>query len=380
MICVRHHTFLNQKYGIFYLDNLLMIGKSQRNPKYLIPQNIEKVIIWCINDNQQLQGFEIFVNGKKKWFDMSHHQTKQLMQILKGKFLYKNMFSFYQFQYIIGVGNFSKVIKVFNIIEKEFYACKVLKLAQFDDFKNELSILLSLDHPNIIKVKEVYLEDKQIWLITELIEGGTLKEYLQKIIEITQFEVYIIMKQILNIVQYLHSKGYIHRDIKPENILLSQYHDPSKLYIIDFGLTAKKEDVAIRYPNCGTPGYIAPEVINFDPNHPYDEQSDIFSCGVLLHKILYGIDLFDGSFYSEVYYQNQQFRLEQEQFENNKFEPLLKGMLRENPSTRLTATQALEMLEQIFVTKNEDYKVNDTDSGIQQLKTLSIQTMKRLEN
>ena len=55
--------------------------------------------------------------------------------------------------------------------------------------------------------------------------------------------------------------------------------------MIDFGLTAKKEDVATRYPNCGTPGYIAPEVINFDPHHPYDELSDIFSCGVLLHKM-----------------------------------------------------------------------------------------------
>lgn len=50
-------------------------------------------------------------------------------------------------------------------------------------------------------------------------------------------------------------------------------------------MTAKKEDVAIRYPNCGTPGYIAPEVINFNPDHPYDELSDIFSCGVLLHKM-----------------------------------------------------------------------------------------------
>lgn len=89
-------------------------------------------------------------------------------------------------------------------MEKQYYACKILKTAQFDvsyifninkkDFKNELSILQSLDHPNIIKVKEVYLEDKQIWLITDLVEGGTLKEYLEKLTEITQFEVYIIMK------------------------------------------------------------------------------------------------------------------------------------------------------------------------------------------
>ncbi|CAD8108648.1 unnamed protein product [Paramecium primaurelia] len=379
MICVRHHTFLNQKYGIFNQDNLLMIGKSQNNPKYRIPYSIESIITWCFNENQQLQGFEIIINRKKKWFDMSHQHTIELMQVLNGRFLYRNIQAFYQFLYIIGVGSFSKVIKVFNNIEKQFYACKILKMAQFDDFKNELSILQSLNHPNIIKVKEVYLEDKQIWLITDLVEGGTLKEYLEKLTEITQFEVYIIMKQILNIVQYLHSKGYVHRDIKPENILLSQYRDPSKLYMIDFGLTAKKEDVATRYPNCGTPGYIAPEVINFDPHHPYDELSDIFSCGVLLHKIIYGADLFDGSFYSEVYFQNQQFRLEQEQFDYNEFQPLLKGMLRENPNVRLTATQALEMLEQIVTTKKDAFEVDVSDSEIQQVKTVSIQTMKRIE-
>ncbi|CAK57229.1 unnamed protein product (macronuclear) [Paramecium tetraurelia] len=387
MICVRHHTFLNQKYGIFNQDNLLMIGKSQINPKYRIPYSIESIITWSFNDSQQLQGFEMIINGKKKWFDMSPHQTFQLMQILNGRFLYRNIQAFYQFLYIIGVGSFSKVIKVFHNIEKQFYACKILKLTQFDvsynlispkDFKNEFSILQSLDHPNIIKVKEVYLEDKQIWLITDLVEGGTLKEYLEKLTEITQFEVYVIMKQILNIVQYLHSKGYVHRDIKPENILLSQYRDPSKLYMIDFGLTAKKEDVATRYPNCGTPGYIAPEVINFDPHHPYDELSDIFSCGVLLHKIIYGTDLFDGSFYSEVYFQNQQFRLEQEQFDYNEFEPLLKGMLRENPNTRLTATQALEMLEQIVANRKDVFEVEVSDSEVQQVRTVSIQTLRKL--
>lgn len=64
----------------------------------------------------------------------------------------------------------------------------------YQDFKNELSILQSLDHPNIIKVKEVFLQDKQIWLITDLVEGGTLKDYIEKLTEITQFDVYIIMK------------------------------------------------------------------------------------------------------------------------------------------------------------------------------------------
>lgn len=66
---------------------------------------------------------------------------------------------------------------------------------------------------------------------------------------------------------------------------MAEYKNISKLFLIDFGLTAKKEEIATRYPNCGTPGYIAPEVINFDPERPYDELSDIFSCGVLLYKM-----------------------------------------------------------------------------------------------
>lgn len=139
-----------------------------------------------------------------------------------------------------------------------------------------------IDHPYIAKLYEVYEGKSHLYLVMEYIKGGDLFGRVMNVKTFKIEEICFIIKQILVALEYLHQFGIFHRDVKLQNILLCS-DDKFDIKLIDFGLADfyyKKEFV---HNKCGTPGYIAPEILN-DEN--YDTKIDIFSLGIIFY-ILY---------------------------------------------------------------------------------------------
>ena len=197
----------------------------------------------------------------------------------------------YEFIKELGKGSYGQVFRCQNKINGNVYACKKMskkKIKNKDQFKTEINLLRATDHPNIIKLYEIFEDNKYIYLIMEECSGGEFFDSLAKRAKekkmYTEKECAKIFKQILEAVNYLHAHGVCHRDLKPENILFSNVADDSCLKLIDFGLSKVIEGDKNLKGAVGTTFYMAPEVITGN----YNEKCDIWACGVILYIMLCG--------------------------------------------------------------------------------------------
>ena len=200
----------------------------------------------------------------------------------------------------LGKGSFGSVYKVKHKATREIRAMKIIKNTSIGDndgaanqkFLKEIQVLRELEHPNIIKIFEYYIDNRYHYIITELLTGGELYEAILKFQKFNEKKAAYIMKQILSALNYLHSKGIVHRDIKPENILVQNdnnkksknYLDEIHIKLIDFGASNFFKENQILTLKVGSPYYIAPEVLN----KSYNEKCDIWSAGVVLYVMLTG--------------------------------------------------------------------------------------------
>ena len=249
----------------------------------------------------------------------------------------------------IGSGAFGKVYKVENIIMKQIRAMKVVKKdsINFQDdkkqFLKEIEMLMNLDHPNIIKIFEYYVDDLNYYVIMEFAEGGELYEQINKLKNFKEKHAAIIMQQLLSAVCYMHSKGIVHRDIKPENIMLeSKSSEDLSIKLIDFGTSNFIKNNQHLSMKIGTPYYIAPEVLK----KSYGYECDIWSLGVILYMLLSGTPPFDGFDDQSILQKVKigKYSLEGESWEliSNEAKDLIKKMLTYSPEKRINAEDALK--------------------------------------
>ena len=203
----------------------------------------------------------------------------------------------------IGKGSFGSVFKVHHKKTGQFRAMKVIKREtinlQDDDrkFLKEIEILIKTDHPNIIKIYEYFIDEINYYLIMEFVSGGELYDTITSWKEFSEKKAAYIMKQILSAVSYLHSIKIIHRDLKPENMLVENKRksksgeEEINIKIIDFGTCNFIEKNSKLSLKVGSPYYIAPEVLKRE----YDQECDIWSCGVILYVLLVGYPPFSGN-------------------------------------------------------------------------------------
>ncbi|KAL4331963.1 hypothetical protein GQ457_07G043210 [Hibiscus cannabinus] len=205
----------------------------------------------------------------------------------------------YEMGRTLGEGTFAKVKFARNsetgepvaikILDKE----KVLKHKMAEQIKREIATMKLIKHPNVVRLYEVMGSKTKIFIVLEFVTGGELFDKIVNNGRMREDEARKYFHQLINAVDYCHSRGVYHRDLKPENLLLDAY---GNLKISDFGLSALSKQVrddGLLHTTCGTPNYVAPEVLD---DGGYDgATADLWSCGVILFVLLAGYLPFDDS-------------------------------------------------------------------------------------
>jgi len=201
----------------------------------------------------------------------------------------------YEVQGMLGKGGFAKVYAVKCTSNKQIMACKavlrasLVKVAQIQKLKYEIKIHRELKHPNIVRYFVNFQDKERIYIIMEYCKNQTLMELVNRRKRLSEPETQYYMLEILRGVRYLHKTNVIHRDLKLGNILLDA---DMHCKIADFGLATKLLTPEQRKTTiCGTPNYIAPEVLD-GKKGGHSFEADIWSMGVIMYTLLLGIPPF----------------------------------------------------------------------------------------
>eukprot|EP00350_Pseudokeronopsis_sp_OXSARD2_P000617 CAMPEP_0170540916 /NCGR_PEP_ID=MMETSP0211-20121228/810_1 /TAXON_ID=311385 /ORGANISM="Pseudokeronopsis sp., Strain OXSARD2" /LENGTH=212 /DNA_ID=CAMNT_0010843473 /DNA_START=58 /DNA_END=696 /DNA_ORIENTATION=+ len=195
----------------------------------------------------------------------------------------------------LGQGSFAKVQRGTNKKTGEKVAIKIIakEALELEDkiaLQNEIDILTQVDHPNIVKLYEIFEDETTYYLVMELMTGGELFDQIMEKEFYSEKEAAETIRPIIDAIQYCHSLNIIHRDIKPENLLYSS-KNPEKaiIKVSDFGLARYISVKTLATTTCGTPGYVAPEILE---QKPYGKECDYWSIGVVLYILLCGFPPF----------------------------------------------------------------------------------------
>ena len=206
----------------------------------------------------------------------------------------------------LGKGGYGKVYQVRNKKTGELRACKQLSKLNISDlvkFEREIDILIKTDHPNIIKLYDVFESNHNLYLVMEECNGGVLfdkiLEHIEKEEMYSEKEAANILLQVMSAVEYCHNNGICHRDLKPENLLYLKKgnEENNPLKVIDFGLSQTIDVKKILNSKVGTAYYVSPEILQGS----YNEKCDIWSAGVILYVLLSGEPPFNGPSDSVIY-------------------------------------------------------------------------------
>uniref|UniRef100_A0A8B9EQM4 Death-associated protein kinase 1 n=1 Tax=Anser cygnoides TaxID=8845 RepID=A0A8B9EQM4_ANSCY len=267
-------------------------------------------------------------------------------------FRQENLEEHYETGEDLGSGQFAVVKKCREKNTGQQFAAKFIKKRRTkssrrgvsrEDIEREVSILKEIRHPNVITLHDVYENKTDVILILELVAGGELFDFLAEKESLTEEEATEFLKQILNGVQYLHSLQIAHFDLKPENIMLLDRNVPKpRIKIIDFGL-AHKIDFGNEFKNIfGTPEFVAPEIVNYEP---LGLEADMWSIGVITYILLSGASPFLGETKQETLANVSavNYEFEEEFFSNTSAlaKDFIRRLLVKDPKKRMTIQDSL---------------------------------------
>ncbi|TYH69851.1 hypothetical protein ES332_D05G080200v1 [Gossypium tomentosum] len=252
----------------------------------------------------------------------------------------------YEIGRTIGEGTFAKVKFARNtetgepvalkILDKE----KVLKHKMAEQIKREIATMKLIKHPNVVRLYEIMGSKTKIFIVLEYVTGGELFDKIVNNGMMREDEARRYFYQLINVVDYCHSRGVYHRDLKPENLLLDAY---GNLKVSDFGLSALSKQVrddGLLHTTCGTPNYVAPEVLD---DGGYDgATADLWSCGVILFVLLAGYLPFDDSNLMNLYKKISAAEFTCPPWLSFSAMKLITQILDPNPMTRITIPEILK--------------------------------------
>lgn len=271
----------------------------------------------------------------------------------------------YEVGKLLGQGTFAKVYHARNIVTSQSVAIKVIdkdkifKVGLMDQIKREISVMKLVRHPNIVQLYEVMATKTKIYFVLEYVKGGELFNKVAKG-RLKEDAARKYFQQLVSAVDFCHSRGVYHRDLKPENLLVDEN---GNLKISDFGLSAlaesRRQD-GLLHTTCGTPAYVAPEVIS---RKGYDgAKVDTWSCGVILFVLMAGYLPFQDSNLMEMYKKIGKAEFKCPAWFPSDVRKLVSRILDPNARSRMSITKIMETywfkkgLDSKLIRKNVEIK------------------------
>lgn len=194
----------------------------------------------------------------------------------------------------LGSGSFATVKAATRKADGTKWAVKIIakqSLGPEDEeaLKTEVAILQKVDHENIVALEQIFDCPKNFYMVMEKMTGGELFDRIVSKEKYTEDEARQVIRKIAEALKYCHDMGIVHRDLKPENLLYDSPNDDAKIKIADFGLAKLLSDESMMTTACGTPGYVAPEILH---GNSYTSAVDLWSLGVIAYILLCGFPPF----------------------------------------------------------------------------------------
>jgi len=246
----------------------------------------------------------------------------------------------------LGEGTFSVVREATHVESGERVAVKCITksgLSADDDdaLKIEVAVMYELRHPNIVRFYDFFDEKKHYYLVTELLEGGELFDRIVEKEFYSEDEARRVIQTVCEAIGFCHQRQIVHRDLKPENILLTSKRDDAVIKIADFGFAKKVQGKGLTTA-CGTPGYVAPEILT---NQHYGTAVDMWSIGVIAYILLCGYPPFHDENQRKLF---KMIERADYQFDSPDWDPisaeakdLISNLLVVDPRKRFTCRQVL---------------------------------------
>ncbi|NP_001132493.2 CBL-interacting protein kinase 10 [Zea mays] len=289
----------------------------------------------------------------------------------------------YEMGKLLGKGSFAKVYHARNVKTSESVAIKVIdkdkikKCGLMDQIIQEISVMKLVKHPNIVQLYEVMATKTKIYFVIEYVKGGELFKKVQRG-RLKEDVARTYFQQLISAVDFCHTRQVYHRDLKPENLLLDGSHN---LKISDFGLSAlpncKRKD-GLLHTICGTPAYVAPEVIS---QKGYDgAKADIWACGVILYVLLAGYLPFQDKNMMDMYKKICKAELKWPSWFSSDVRKLLRRILHPNPNRRISIEEIrthpwfrIGLDARLFDSTTRDYVPSDMDLALNSLNSNMVE-------
>ncbi|KAF7305784.1 Pkinase-domain-containing protein [Mycena chlorophos] len=205
------------------------------------------------------------------------------------------VYASYDLSHQLGKGSFATVYRALHRQTGQWVAVKAIHETKRQGtaaanannmISREINVMQALRHPNICELREVFWNSNgSIDLVLELVEGGDLLDFILRHEGLTEPMAKHITYQLCKALSYIHAKGIAHRDLKPENVLLTK-DNPPIVKVADFGLAKIVDSMTRLHTMCGTPSYLAPEVVTQQDQSGYDSLVDSWSVGVIVFSML----------------------------------------------------------------------------------------------
>uniref|UniRef100_A0A8K9UPX8 Calcium/calmodulin-dependent protein kinase 1Da n=1 Tax=Oncorhynchus mykiss TaxID=8022 RepID=A0A8K9UPX8_ONCMY len=252
----------------------------------------------------------------------------------------------FELKEILGTGAFSEVVLAQERSTGKMFAVKCIPKKALkgkeSSIENEITVLRKIKHENIVALEDIYESSNHLYLIMQLVSGGELFDRIVEKGFYTEKDASTLIRQVLDAVDYLHKLGIVHRDLKPENLLYFNPQDESKIMISDFGLSKMEGSGDVMSTACGTPGYVAPEVL---AQKPYSKAVDCWSIGVIAYILLCGYPPFydenDSKLFEQILKADYEFDAPYWDDISDSAKDFIGSLMEKDPAKRFTCDQAL---------------------------------------